>query len=222
MNIDNLTITLAIIAFALLGGWLSRMCGGAPPKLPWGMDQWLYASPYGLISLPASSAILLLLFTINVKPRAYWKFVALIALLPYFGAFLGKRTGHGGGIDAGTSKKNREDESLEFLIKPLHGNIDEYWYDMLLLAITGIATTLLAGTIICFLDIAAGTLILVSGGFKAVAYMIGWTIYPSGKGKGIPHLNEATAIGEFLTGIFAYAALAIAFVLVFDDFKNLF
>jgi len=31
---------------ALLYGWNSRMAGGGPPKLPLGLDQWIYAIPY--------------------------------------------------------------------------------------------------------------------------------------------------------------------------------
>jgi hypothetical protein len=43
-----------------------------------------------------------------------------------------------------------------------------------------------------------------------LAYIIGWAVYPDGKGKGIPHLNEVTAIGEFLTGIIGYVVLFCA------------
>lgn len=121
-----------------------------------------------------------------------------------------KRTGHGGGIDAGTSTKVREDEKLEFIIKPLHGKISEYWYDMLLLAVTGLAVTLPAGIVLAFANIEAGLLVVLSGLLKAPGYMIGWLIYPDGHGRGIPHLNEATAIGEFLGSffcIFAYLAI---------------
>lgn len=36
-----------VLLVALVGGWISRMCGGGKPKLPWGLDQWIYALPYG-------------------------------------------------------------------------------------------------------------------------------------------------------------------------------
>lgn len=196
---------LLILAFALVGGWLSRMCGGGPPKLPWGLDQWIYGLPYALIALPVT-ATLGALVGLEEKDRKYMK---AAILLPYAGAVVGKRTSHGGGIDMGTWPFDREDEALEFLIKPLRGKISEYWYDALLLAVTGVAVTLIAGFVLIFIHPWAGILLAFSGMTKAPAYMIGWAIYPTGSGKGIPHLNEATAIGEFLTGFFAYGILGI-------------
>lgn len=177
-----------LLSFALLGGWISRMCGGGPPKLPLGLDQWIYALPYGAcgVAVMASGAV---------------EAEALFLLLPYFGAFLGKRTGHGGGIDLGTSPRIREPEALEFIIKPLHGRIPEYWYDALLLAVTGLAVTILAGLVVALADPLAGLAVALSGALKAPAYKIGRAIYPHGRGRGIPELNEATAIGEFLTGV---------------------
>ncbi len=214
-------VALLLIAFAVAGGWLSRMCGGAPPKLPWGLDQWLYAIPYFFICTPAAVSFMVAIFAdknFDKKPREkLYEFLFL--LLPYSAAFMGKRTGHGGGIDLGHNNKEpgagREPERLEFIVEPLHGKISQYWYDALLLAVTGLAVTLVAGVIVCFVNVGAGLIIIASGPMKALAYMIGWAIYPTGDGRGIPHLDEATAIGEFLTGVFNYAALAIGFHLVF-------
>lgn len=204
---------LSIVSFALLGGWLSRMCGGGPPKLPWGLDQWIYALPYMVVSIPAVTAIATIFSNgkISIKHEKHW---FALAALPYAGAFLGKRTGHGGGIDAGTSTKERDDEALEFLIKPLHEKISEYWYDIILLSVTGVATTFITGIFVMCASVPAGLLIIVSGLLKGPAYMIGWAIYPEGTGRGIPHLNEATAIGEFLTGFFGYAALGVALIII--------
>ncbi len=202
------------LAFALGGGWLSRMSGGGPPKLPWGLDQWLYATPYMLIGLPALGAIAAAM-ELNSKSK---KYIHAVLPLAYFGAFIGKRTGHGGGLDMGTSEKEpgagRDPEKLEYLILWLHDKMPRYWYDALIMAITGIAVTLPAGIVVGFLNPWAGAFLAVSGLSKAPAYMIGWAIYPDGTGRGIPHLNEATAIAEFLTGFFGYAALAITFVLI--------
>lgn len=199
-----MTVALIFI-FALCGGWLSRMCGGGPPKLPWGLDQWLYAIPYALIAMPV-----LLPFAawvgISEKHR---KYVPAILLFPFAGAFAGKRTGHGNGIDVGRMPRGK-DEALEFIIKPLHGKIPEYWYDVLLLSVTGLAVPILAGAIVAFINPLAGLFLALSGLTKGPAYMIGYAIYPTGAGKGIPYLNEATAIGEFLTGFFGYGGLAIA------------
>ncbi len=203
-----------VLAFGLIGGWLSRMCGGAPPKLPFGLDQWIYALPYLVISLPAATPVAAFFDGMAEKKR-WFRF---IVLLPYTAAFLGKRTGHGGGMDLASNNKEpgagREAERLEFLILPLHGKIPQYWYDALLLAITGLAVTLLAGVTVCFFNVQAGLLIMLSGILKAPAYMIGRAIYPNSRGDGIPYLNEATAIGEFLTGFFSYGALGIAFYMI--------
>lgn len=201
-------VLLIVLCAALCGGWISRMCGGAPPKIPWGLDQWLYALPYLIVSLPGTIALGAYLGLKN-KDKAYFK---AAVLAPYLGAVIGKRTGHGGGIDLGTWTEARDDEALEFLIKPLHGRISEYWYDVLLLSVTGLMVTIMAGSIVWFVDPLAGALIILSGIMKGPAYMIGWAIYPKGSGRGIPHLNEATAIGEFLTGAFGWAALAEAVV----------
>lgn len=212
--IHNVTvIVMSVLLFALAGGWLSRMAGGGPPKLPWGLDQWLYGLPYALITLPVTFAFGALALRWDERCR---KYIWVAILLPYAGAVAGKRTGHGGGIDAGTWTGERDDEALEFLIKPLHGKISEYWYDMMLLAVTGLVCTLIAGIMVMFVDVWGGLALMLSGSTKAPAYMIGWWIYPTGSGKGIPHLNEATAIGEFLTGFFAYAILGcVAYRLFF-------
>lgn len=193
-----------IIIFALVGGWLSRMCGGGPPRLPWGLDQWLYAIPYALIAMPALAPIAALAGA-SEKNRRH---TAAILLFPFAGAFVGKRTGHGNGLDMGRSPRG-EDEALEFITKPLHGKIPEYWYDALLMSVTGIAVTLLAGIVVAVINPLAGIFLALSGLSKGPAYMIGYAIYPTGTGKGIPHLNEASAIGEFLTGFSGYGSLAI-------------
>lgn len=154
------------------------MCGGGPPYLPYRLAAWLYALPYLFVCLPS-----------------WW------AVAAYLAAVLGKRTGHGGGLDLGRWAGPRETEKLEYLIVWLRGRIPEYWYDVLIMAITGLSVSLVAG-------IVTGNIwIALSGLLKAPAYMIGWAVYPNGHGKGIPHLNEATAIGEFLTGFFCVGAL---------------
>lgn len=178
---------LVILVIALIGGWHSRMCGGAPPKLPWGIDQWIYALPYLVITLPTG---------------------LLGSAASYVSAIAGKRTGHGNGHDAGTAERG-SDEQLEFLIKWLHGRIPEYWYDMLLLAVVGFAVTLVPGVCLSFHHPFAGLALALSGLTKAPAYMIGWTIYPRGSGRGLRHLDHATAVGEFFTGFFGWGSVAV-------------
>jgi hypothetical protein len=211
-----------IMVFSLLGGWLSRMCGGGPPKLPLGLDQWLYAVPYFLIGLP----IILpawALFLKTPKTIKGWR-IWLVLAIAYIAAVTGKRTGHGGGIDMGHSSEEvgagRDPEKLEYPILWLNGVIKTYWYDALLLGITGIVGTIPAGIILSFFHGGAGLLLAVSGATKPLAYMIGWAVYPNGHGKGIPHLNEATVLAEFLTGFVAYALLAVSFVWAFGLFPE--
>lgn len=204
-------IAALVIGFALLGGWLSRMCGGAPPKLPLGLDQWLYALPYLLIGIPAIPFIVSAL-RLPPKHRQVAGFCSLE--VSYLGAFAGKRTGHGNGFDLGHAERGKDDEALEFIVQPLHGKIPEYWYDALLVAVTGLAVTLAAGIVVSVINPLAGVLLALSGLSKAPAYMIGWAIYPNHSGKGIPYLNESTAIGEFLTGFFGYGFLGIAAAMI--------
>lgn len=158
------------VLITLVWGWVSRMCGGAPPKLPWGLDQWLYALPYLVVCLPS-----------------WWSIAA------YLGAVLGKRMGHGRGMSLREPMKpGSKPEKIEFLILWLQPHLPVYWYKVLILALTGLAVSLVAGIV------THNPVLALSGLLKAPGYMIGWAIYPSGKGRGIPYLNEATAIGEAL------------------------
>lgn len=193
---------LWLAAFPLLGAFLSRMCGGMKPKLPWGLDQWLYALPYGL--LPGAA-----LWALN-------PYVAVgLGLLSYIGAFLGKRTGHGGGLDLGTWTKPRGDERLEFLIKPLHGKIPEYWYDALLLAVTGLAVSLVASAAIATVHPLAALPTLVGGLLKPLPYMLGWKLHPKGESSSKIHeLDEATEVGEAGTGFLGYLGLGLSAIVL--------
>lgn len=198
------TLVIFLTIFSTLAyGYLSRMAGGAKPKLPLGLDQWLYAIPYFLVCLP---------------------FGYLYGIFSGLGAFLGKRTGHGNALDYATEDKAHEDdpEKLEYLILPLKNRISEYWYDFLLMSITGLATNLLAGIfVIFFLSPILGLLILLGGASKGLAYAIGWRIFPQGRSHywrfydnyKWPHneFQESTQIGEFLTGIFGLLPVFFVF-----------
>lgn len=170
------------------------MCGGAPPKLQFGLEQWIYSLPYLFILIPF------------VEP--------VIFILCYLTAVIGKRTGHGGGMDLGHSNEEagngRTPEKVEFLILPLYNKIPRYWYDALLLALTGLIVTIPTGIVIADINPFWGVFLALSGLTKPIAYMIGWVTYPNFTGKGLKWLNEATAIGEFLTGFFSYICLGIA------------
>lgn len=144
---------LALIALAF--GWVSRMCGGGPPKLPWVTDQLIYALPYAFIASPAGP----------------W------AVLAYAGAVLGKLTGHGRGISLGEPmKEGSKPERLEYLILWLQPYLPVYWYKVLILSVTGLAVTALPSVVLLPLDPRASVLILLSGLLKAPAYMLGWKI----------------------------------------------
>lgn len=198
-----------VILFALLGGLISRDCGSHKPIIPFGLSQAVYAAPYGVI------AFLGLLSTVQPIGYPYPYHLWALTLLAYVGAFLGKRTGHGGGIDLGTWKEPRDDERLEFLIKPFKRFISDYAYDALLLGITGLVVSIVSGVVLGIGGhIMAGVILALSGCTKAIAYAIGWRVYPKGSGKGIRHLDEATAIGEFLTGFFAFGILGIVYYLI--------
>lgn len=173
--------------------WLSRMCGGAPPKLPLGLDQWLYALGY----------------------LALWPIAGPWALAAYAGGFIGKRLGHGRGMSLKEPMKQGADpERVEALILWLQPYMPVYWYKALVLALTGAAEVVLAVIVLGAYGAWPQAAVMAAAGFvgKPLAYIIGWGIYPQGSGKGIPQLDEATRIGEFLYG--AFIGLGLFFVLV--------
>ncbi len=179
-----------VLPFAILGGWISRMAGGGWPKLPFGLDQHLYAIPYAAVCYPIAG---------------WWCAAA------YVGAFLGKRTGHGGYIDLGTSEKVRHHRADIFL-EALRGKIPEYWYDFIGLIITGIAVTLIPGLAVAVhSSLLWGSVLILSGALKAPAYAIGWRMDVFNKGP----LDEPTAQGEFFTGFFGWGVLGIITYLLY-------
>lgn len=157
------------IIFPLYGAALYRWRGAAhkwKKYFPRPFNQIVFALPYAYVCYDVIS---------------WW---CLFIIIP---TTLGLLTGHGKFMDLGSWKKDAEDETLEFLIKPLEGKISNYWYDVLGMGITGLAVTLAAGIVL------ASPLLALSGLLKAPAYMIG----------------RNTEEGEFLTGLLLY------FVLVF-------
>lgn len=166
----------------LYGGIVSRLCGGMPPKLPFGLDQILYSAPYAII------VFLLYLQTVGPVWEPYPYYIWFVSIAAFIGAFIGKRAGHGNGIDLGT-------------------RWGSYESDFVYLCLSGLTVTIVPGGLIALID-PIGYVVIFSGFLKGPAYAVGWMIYPKGKGKGIPQLNEATQWGEFLTGIFGYLALS--------------
>lgn len=208
---------LLLILLTLLFAWVSRMCGGGWPSLPWGLDQWVYALPYGLFSLWAclQSSMSLLL-------------ILLLFSLAYFGAFAAKRTGHGQYIDLGSWVRKIVGERLDFILdwffdedpNEVADNVKgSYWRDVAGQALTGFAVSLACGVVIATVsDLLIGVLIAFSGLLKAPAYMVGWMIFPNGKDDDDKdeELDEATELGEFFTGLFCIGALAALFYILYS------
>lgn len=186
-NLDTSVIVFSVVLLSLLFGWFSRMCGGAPPKLPLGLDQFIFSIPYLM----------------------FYDVIGIVqSVLSYAGGVLGKRTGHGNGMDLAHVDYEGKPEKVEFLIRWLHDRIPRYWYDFLLLALTSLLANIILGGFLIYTDPLVGAISLFLSTFcKPISYAIGWKIYPNFSGKGLKNLNEATQIGEFLTGFFQCAIL---------------
>jgi len=158
------------------------------------------------------------LWSVPFAAAGVWASGWVMGLVALALCMAGKATGHGGGMDLAHSPKEpgaaREPEKLEYLILWAHPYIPRYLYDAILLALVGFAAVSGGAVAVGWTDPLAGLLIAAGGLLKPVAYMVGWAVYPKGQGKGPPDLNEATEIGEFITGVFAYGGLGCAYLLM--------
>lgn len=134
--------------------WLSRMCGGGPPKLPYGLDAWLLALPY-LLFFPVIS---------------YWVIPA------YLGAVLGIRLGHGRGFDYSLPfKPGSEPEKVEILIPKY---LPVKYQKILIMLLTGLAVVLLScAFLLMHGHIASGLILALSGAAKALSYFLPKTLW---------------------------------------------
>lgn len=193
----------------LYGGFMSRWHGGGfiggSPKV---LKNTLWALPFAAVSFLA-------LFQAGVDG---WPLYVAAAVSLALGIF-GKATGHGGGMDLAHSPKepggnpSRSPEKLERLILWLHDDLPRYWYDALILVLVGIAAVSGAAFALGYINPLAGVIVAIGGAMKAVGYMIGWHFhdeFPTVLQNAPEDFDEATEIGEFLTGIFAYTGLTIA------------
>lgn len=220
-----------VAAPALIGAALSRWHGGGfisgSPKI---LKAFLWSLPFSVVSW--------LVFFINrrdvtdylqenVKRLSYHPFsfelldfyIPIIAgLFVLIWSMVFKNTGHGGGMDLSHNPKEpgagRDPEKLEYLILWLHDRMPRYWYDALLLMIIGFFSVAGAAFAVWWINPPAGAIIALGGLGKPAGYMIGWKVYPRGEGMGWKELNEATEIGEALTGLFAYLALGLGLVAI--------
>jgi len=157
--------------FTLWGAILYRWRGHASKYkklLPRPYNQALFALPYVFIAY-----------------QVHWSY----AVLTLVATTLAVLTGHGGAIDMGKWEKERDDETLEFVVKPLRGKISEFWYDFILMAWLGLAVTIPCGIV------TLNPFIALSGALKAPAYAISH------------RLGFGSDGGEWLTGAFLYASL---------------
>lgn len=166
------------LALAALGGWISRVCGGGRPYLPFGLAQWLYAIPYGL-AVPNPAA----------------------GLLCYGLAVIGKRMGHGqyihlGGYRQPTSQDETIDPILRFFFGIDYGGA--YWRCVAGLCLTGLCVTFPCGIAMLLCGNWQGLIVAFSGASKGLAYMIG----------NIQHKWKPTVVGEVLTGVFGWGVIA--------------
>ena len=195
---------------------LSRMCGGAKPKLPSCADQVLWGMVFAAVTFYA------LLPT--VAPLGYpypwhvWVLSGISGLL----AFLGKLTGHGRGISLFEPLRGNPEKVEVIVMLPRFINVIKTWlYKCIILALceaivwAGIALALSPWLILCAL-------------IRPAAYLIGWSIWDYAENKGLirrtqdgkrsfrrigfmpEYLGVHTAIGEFLTGAMAGMVLAYA------------
>lgn len=150
-------IKALLISFMII---MSRAHGGGWPKLPWGLDAWLLASPY------------LLLY-----PLIGWWVVP-----SYLGAVLGLRLGHGRGFNYWIPFKIGSDpEKIEYIIpKSLPVPAKKF----LIMFLTGLAVTLVGSVSLAAHGHLFLSLILaLSGAAKSVAYFLPvteWAEYARG------------------------------------------
>ena len=196
-----------VILFAALGAFLSRWHGGGFGGGSKVLKNIIWALPFGCAS-----------FYITAQ-NAGVKIGVIFGLSAFLLCLIGKATGHGGGMDLAHSLEEpgagRRPEKLEYLILGLHGKMPQYWYDALLLMISGFAAVSGAVFVFCYVNFWFGVIIALGGLSKALAYIIGWSLVDEDiLDMDLKDFDEATEIGEFLTGFFAYGGLASAVVLL--------
>lgn len=221
-----------VLALTVQYGFVSRWHGGGFFPFPKIIKNLMWGLPMGFISgwaylnYRAPSVDLIYHLSIWFGPNfplyrhALWAVpVAVFVLVTGFSA-AAKSTGHGGAIDLGHSPlepgNGRDPEQLEYLILWLNGRIPAFWYDFLLLTIIGIFSTLAPAIALGLIYAPAGVVLVIGGACKAIAYDMGWRMFPFGEqqppGTGPCDFRECTQIGEWRTGLFAGFALSCAYI----------
>lgn len=194
---------LIIPAMAILNRWRGHASKYKRyfPR-PW--SQLALSLPFGYIAANNSIISAFIPYQEYVTPAV----ITLTTLLFWL-------SGWGNGHDLGTRPRGKP-ETLEWPVLWLHGRIPEYWYDFIFLAWRGACITIPTGLVIGNIAFA------ISGASMALAYAIGHAVWDYAVEHGkterrviegttdtylairfLPrHLDEATAIGEFLLGAF--------------------
>lgn len=178
-----------LLAFALIGGWISRVLGGGRPQLPRWVTLPAYALPYGAIFLGHPLGLLAMAAAAAGKATAHTPYWAL---------------GHTPELFVGRVP------TLDPIVRFFFGPIERggYWRAAFGLAVVGMAVTLVPGLLFAwYVSVPLGLLIVFSGALKPLGYMLGWKLSDySGKTTLTPNVY-----GEFLAGVFGWSALALCF-----------
>lgn len=207
-------ISILTLALSWLQGKVSRMAGGGAPKLPYGLDQWIYALPYGVAGLIASMHLEQV-----VDVFGYFDIHAMYVcgLISYGLAFLGKRLGHGQYFDLATYPFRVVAEKIDFLVRLVFGKDPNTQSDntpgdrdrdLFGLSLTGLVVGLgLAGVMYYVGSSIWATAILITTAAKGPLYLLSLkqnSIVRKVLGKiGISFDDDRghTEPGEWLTGI---------------------
>lgn len=184
-----------MILIPLWMAFWSRAAGGGWPQIPWNFDQILYALP------------ILLLYPV-LGP---WVIIA------YLGCAIGKLMGTRQYLDMGhDTQPIRKPNNVDFLIKWLEGKVTTYWYDFIGNTVLGIVSMVIPALVLAFHGHYIATLpLLVCGGMRGLAYLIGWAIIPEWyKPSWHPYISHSTAIAELLSGAFIGVGIVMALVVL--------
>lgn len=215
---------LFVIACACYGGFIARLHGGGFFSLPKVINNFLWSIPFAALS-----------------GYAFYKYgyeipyIIAATLLSLALCIFGKATGHGQWF-LYSMEKCIEPERLDFLVKLFWGadprtrkescsldlsrNMRAYGLDRLywrnVTGLTLVGFTAVSGTTLAllYLNPISGLVLAIGGILKGPSYMFGdWAIgYSEEDTSG--EFDEATEVGEGLSGVFAYIGLAVAALLL--------
>ncbi len=183
-----------IILYALIGGILFRIRGGAPK---WeGLLIFPYGTKLGEISPRfIKTGLCAAALTLPMD----WGLVPWWAALVAFGlSFVMISRGHGDFLDFGTNPQTDPDEWLNPLVRVFTNDTDGFKHDFIGMIFSGISYTIFPAIILSIWHSPLWLILLAVGALKGPAYALGH------KTGGIPvsELDSPTGLAEFLTGFF--------------------